>query len=259
MILKKKKAITPGLRHQLLSDKTILYKKAPIKSLLNRLKKSGGRNNNGHISVRHRGGGSRSLYRQIDWNTKNLQCIVLGIEYDPNRTSLIARVFDLESKKYKYIVANKYLYPGSKIQSANTPIDIRIGNKLPLLYIPAGSILSAVGSNLKGDSLYARAAGTSCQLLQKGPIVSKIRIPSGKVIYIKSNSLATIGSISNDTHNLQVIGKAGKSRLAGWRPRVRGVAMNPVDHPHGGAGGKPSVTPWGRPTKGQPTVKKKNK
>src|SRR5690606_14236102 len=167
---------------------------------------------------------------------------------------LIARVFDLEKKSYIYIIATKNLYPGSKIQMGSNVSDIRIGNRLPISNIPAGSIISLVGFK---KAIFARAAGTSCQLLQKGSLFSKIRIPSGTIKYIKTDAFATIGMISNENHNLQIIGKAGKNRLKGLRPKVRGVAMNPVDHPHGGGGGKPSVTPWGKPTKGQPTKKSK--
>ena len=262
MLLKRKKATTPGSRHQLLAEKSLLDKSSPIKTLLSRIIKKGGRNANGHISIRHRGGGNRRLYRNLNWTMKKLQGIVVGIEYDPNRTGLLARLFNLETNEYHYTLANKYMYPGTVVRYAEESIDIRIGNRLPLLYIPAGSIISLVGLNKKNWPLYARSAGTSCQLLQKGSLISKIRIPSGKIVYISSKTLATIGSIANETHNLQVIGKAGKNRLKGWRPHVRGVAMNPVDHPHGGgegktSGGRPSVTPWGKPTKGKPTSKKK--
>ena len=254
MLLKKIKAVTAGSRHQLNSNKSLLYNKPLIKSLIKREKNKNGRNNKGSICIRHRGGGSRKLLRQISWLKKDFNGIVTGIEYDPQRSSLIARVFDLDNKRFIYTIATKYLYPGSKISMGKNILDVRIGNKLPLLNIPAGSIISAVGHE---KAIYARAAGTSCQLLQKGTTLSKIRIPSGEIKYIKSEAFATIGMISNETHNLQVLGKAGKNRLKGFRPKVRGVAMNPVDHPHGGGGGKPSVTPWGRPTKGKPTKKKK--
>lgn len=254
MLLKKLKAVTSGTRHQINSDKSLLYTKPLIKSLITRETNKGGRNNSGSICVRHRGGGSRKLLRKISWLKKDFSGIVVGIEYDPQRSSLIARVFDLKNKTFIYVVATKYLYPGSKITMGQNVLDVRIGNKLSLLNIPAGSIISAVGN---GKAIYARSAGTSCQLLQKGPIVSKVRIPSGEIKYVKSKAYATIGMISNASHNLQVLGKAGKNRLKGFRPKVRGVAMNPVDHPHGGGGGKPSVTPWGIPTKGKPTRKKK--
>jgi len=250
MLLKKLKSITPGFRHQLRSEKNLLYKKPLVKALITRQKRKGGRNNQGVICIRHRGGGSRKLLRKINWFKNDLKGIVAGIEYDPQRTGLIARIFDLQTKTFDYILAPKYLVPGSLIQMGTNVLDIRIGNKLPLANIPAGSIISSVGKN---KAIYARSAGTSCQLLQKGAVISKIRIPSGEIKYVKSNIFATIGMISNDTHNLQVLGKAGVNRLKGLRPKVRGVAMNPVDHPHGGGGGKPSVTPWGKPTKGKPT------
>ena len=253
MLLKKLKAVTPGMRHQVNSDKTLLYSKPLIKSLITREKNKGGRNNKGIICIRHRGGGVRKLLRTITWQKLGANGIVVGIEYDPNRSGLIARVFDLTSKRFFYVLASKNLFPGTKIQIGHNVTEIKIGNRLPISNIPAGSIISLIGFK---KALYARAAGTSCQLLQKGQVLSKIRVPSGQIKFIKSNAFATIGMISNDNHNLQVIGKAGKNRLQGIRPSVRGVAMNPVDHPHGGGGGKPSVTPWGKPTKGKPTKKK---
>lgn len=253
MLLRKIKAVTSGTRHQLNSNKSLLYNKPLIKNLIKRKKNKGGRNNSGIICVRHRGGGSRKLIRKISWLKNDFSGVVSGIEYDPKRSGLLARVFDLKNKTYIYMIATKYLYPGSRINMGSNVLDIRIGNKLTLSNIPAGSIISAVGTN---KALYARSAGTSCQLLQKGKELSKIRIPSGEIKYIRSNAYATIGMISNNNHNLQILGKAGKNRLKGFRPKVRGVAMNPIDHPHGGGGGKPSVTPWGKPTKGKPTKKK---
>lgn len=253
MLLKKLKAVTPGMRHQVNSDKTLLYSQPLIKTLIKREKNKGGRNNKGVICIRHRGGGARKLLRTITWQKLGVNGIVVGIEYDPNRSGLIARVFDLKSKQFFYVLASKNLFPGTKIQIGHNVTEIKIGNRLPISNIPAGSIISLIGFN---KALYARAAGTSCQLLQKGQVLSKIRVPSGQIKFIKSNAFATIGMISNENHNLQVIGKAGKNRLQGMRPSVRGVAMNPVDHPHGGGGGKPSVTPWGKPTKGKPTKKK---
>src|SRR5690606_25854634 len=172
MLLKKIKAITPGSRHQLNLDKSLLYNKPLVKSLIAREKNKGGRNNTGSISIRHQGGGSRKLLRNISWLMNDFQGVVVGIEYDPNRSGLIARVFDLKNKNYIYTLATKYLYPGSIINIGTNVTDIRIGNRLPIYNIPAGSILSTVGLN---KAIYARAAGTSCQLLQKGDIFSKIR------------------------------------------------------------------------------------
>lgn len=258
MILKKKGKHTPGVRHQLILKKNLLYKNFKLKFLIKRLKKKSGRNSNGHITIRHRGGGSKKLFRLINWYNPTKFSIVVGIEYDPNRSCFIARIFDLDTRTYSYILAVKNMYPGTILKRSKTSaIDIKIGNQMPLLYIPAGSLLSAVGTGQKQKPLFARAAGTACQLLQKGEVVSKIRIPSGKIIYLSSKTLATLGVNSNDVNNLQIVGKAGKNRLKGIRPTVRGVAMNPVDHPHGGAGGRPSVTPWGKPTKGKPTSKTK--
>jgi large subunit ribosomal protein L2 len=260
MYLKKRKPITPGTRHQIVPDKSLLAKDLRVKSLLERVQKHSGRNSFGHISIRHKGGGLRRIYRSILLGSEKLRAIVLGISYDPNRTSYISKVFDLEKQKFNYILSNANLYPGSLIEYGPN-VDLRLGNRKPISGIPTGSILSIVASKLNSKGIYARAAGTSCQLIQKGLETSKMRLPSGKVIEISSQAYATIGSIGNATHKLEVIGKAGRSRLKGIRPSVRGVAMNPVDHPHGGGqgktkGGRPSVTPWARPTKGKPTKKK---
>lgn len=257
MLLKRKKPKTPGIRHQLLSDKTVLYTNNKLKSLLIRKKKNAGRNLNGHITIRHRGGGHKLVVRQLEWSNNPSVNIVVGVEYDPNRSGLLARIFDINTKTYKYTLANKMLYPGSKINISTKGSDIRIGNRMPLLNIPAGSIISCVSAGMTSVPIFAKSAGTSCQLLQKGPLFCKIRIPSGKIKFVTSSAMATLGSIANEMHNLQKIGKAGANRHRGIRPTVRGVAMNPVDHPHGGAGGRPSVTPWGKPTKGKPTVLKK--
>lgn len=258
MNLIKKKAITPGTRHQLLVDKSYLKKPLKIKYLIKRKKNNSGRNNTGTIVNRHRGGShKRKMMRHLAWptNSANSKSIVVGINYDSQRSSLIASAFDLENKKFFFVNALKNLYPGAIIQNNIQKGEVNIGNKTFLTYIPAGTILSSVGLD---KPIYARSAGSSCQLLQKTRTSIKIRIPSGEVKFLKPIAKATIGAISNDKHNLQVFGKAGKQRLKNIRPRVRGVAMNPIDHPHGGGGGRPSVSPWGKPTKGQKT-RRKNK
>jgi len=262
MYLNKKKSITPGTRHQLVPNKSLLYKDFRIKVLSRRINKHAGRNNFGHISIRHKGGGLRKVYRSISLGKENFRSIVLGISYDPNRTSYISKLFDLDKKKFHYVLANSNIFPGSLIECGPN-VDLRLGNRKPISDIPTGSIISVVASQLNSNGIYARAAGTSCQLIQKGLLNSKIKLPSGKVIEISSRAYATIGAIGNSTHKLEILGKAGRSRLKGKRPSVRGVAMNPVDHPHGGGqgktkGGRPSVTPWSKPTKGKPTKKKKN-
>ena len=254
MLLNKKNPVTPSLRHKLMVNKSLLFSVQRLKNKTFRKKKFAGTNFDGHICISHRGGGAKKIIREITWFKNNFNGIVTGIEYDPNRTSFIARVFDLNTKTYVYVIAQKNLFPGSRIQMGLNHKSIRIGNKLSITQIPAGSIISLVSLNKKMH--FAVAAGTSCQLVQKGLTLSKIRLPSGKFIFIDSKSFASIGSVSNDKNNLQVFGNAGTTRHLGMRPRVRGVAMNPIDHPHGGGGGKPSVTPWGKPTKGKPTRKK---
>jgi len=255
-MLIKKKPTSPGIRHQLTINKRELYKNKLIKSLSIRKIKTNGRNNNGCITIRHRGGGTKKLIRKLSENLLN-NSIVVGIEYDPNRTAFLARIFNLNTKMFGYVIATKNMYPGTLLQfKENENVDIKIGNRTRLMNLTSGLFINNILINNKRIST---AAGTACQLIQKGPLFSKIKLPSGKIKNINSNAIATIGVISNEDNNLKVIGKAGKNRLKGKRPAVRGVAMNPVDHPHGGAGGKPSVTPWGKPTKGKPTKKCQNK
>lgn len=258
-MLKRFKPVTGGLRHQIKLKKSLLSKEKALKKKLFRITKTGGRNVNGHISIRHRGGGARKLYREVNWK-EDLKGVVLGIEYDPNRTAFLARVFDLNNKSFDYVISTRHMFPGTLISYGDLA-DIREGNRLSLEKMPTGSIISMVSRYNKSKPLYARSAGTKCQLLQKGSLWSRIRIPSGKLVQVRSDATVTVGEISNNMNNLQNIGKAGITRLKGRRPRVRGVAMNPIDHPHGGgegktSGGRPSVTPWGKPTKGKPTKKK---
>lgn len=255
-MLKRFKPVTGGLRHQIKLKKDLLSKEKALKKKRFRITRTGGRNVNGHISIRHRGGGSRKLYRDINW-TSDLKGVVLSIEYDPNRTAFIARIFDLTNKNFYYIIATRHMFPGTLVTFGDLA-EIRIGNRLSLEKMPTGSVISLVSRYNKSKPLFARSAGTKCQLLQKGEVWSRIRIPSGKLVQVRSNATVTVGEISNNMNNLQVLGKAGISRLKGRRPKVRGVAMNPIDHPHGGgegktSGGRPSVTPWGKPTKGKPT------
>ena len=255
MILKKFKPITPGTRHQLISKTNELFKSSKVKKLIIRKKKTGGRNNSGKIVIRHRGGGYKKKIRQITWNNNHTKSIVVGIEYDPNRSSLLSFLFNLNQKKFWYTLAPKGIYPGAIVEQTNKKLTVNIGDRMPIISMPTGTILHAVGEK---NSTYGRAAGTFCQLIQKNNKFIKIRIPSGELKTINIKSSASVGMLANEKHNLQIFGKAGKQRLKGHRPKVRGVAMNPVDHPHGGGGGRPSVTPWGKPTKGQKT-RKKNK
>lgn len=252
-MLIKKKPITSSLRHQLLINKSLLSKKKSVKTLTKRIKSYSGRNNTGTICIRHRGGGSRKLFRHLNENTKSFEAIITNIEYDPNRNSFISRAFELNTKKFFYSINVKNITVGTIIKKNRTLKDINLGYSTKLENLPSGTIISNLRLN---KTKISTSAGTYCQLLQKNNKQSKVRLPSGKIINIESKYFATIGSVSNEMYKLQRLGKAGKSRMLGIRPKVRGVAMNPVDHPHGGGGGKPSVSPWGVPTKGKKTKHK---
>jgi len=263
MILKKINPTTSSLRQLKLLNKSHLSKINPIKYNTCGLINSGGRNNLGRITSYHKGGGHKKLYRKIDFNRINLQGIVMSIEYDPNRTANIACVYDSVKNKYSYIISPKGLKIGDLIKSG-FDANVKIGHSLILDKIPLGSFIHNI-SLLPGErGKLARAAGNYAQLIQKDKKYAKIKLRSGEQRFIFLNCTATLGTVSNEYHNLISLGKAGRSRWLNRKPIVRGVAMNPVDHPHGGgqgktSGGRPSVTPWGRPTKGQPTSKSKNK
>lgn len=239
-----------------------LSKIKPIKRLLKGLTKSGGRNNTGRTTVFNRGGGHKRRYRQIDFKRYNLNGEVTAIEYDPNRSANIARILDSNGIE-RYIIAPDSLNKGMNIFSGNE-VDIKLGNSLKIRDIPVGTFVHNVEIKPGKGAQFIRSAGCKGQLLQKTEKYCKVRLPSGEHYVIPSSCHATIGTISNSEHQNKVIGKAGRSRWLSRRPVVRGVAMNPVDHPHGGgegktSGGRPSVTPWGRPTKGQPTRRNKRR
>ena len=285
MVFKKIKPITPSQRHlvqvntkKILNElnnsrKSILEKHEtnPIKKLSKGLTKNSGRNNYGRITVRHRGGGHKRKYRQIDFKRTFTKAIVKQIEYDPNRTAFIARIehqpynsnlknLSLKNKaKESYILAPKNLYAGMEI-FCDYETSIQIGNSMLLQNIPIGSLIHNISLKPNKQGQYIRAAGTYGQLIQKTQKYARIKLPSGEHRYIPLNCMATLGIVSNEEHMNEQLGKAGRSRWLGRRPAVRGVAMNPVDHPHGGGEGKtgtkrPSVTPWARHTKGKPTRK----
>lgn len=224
-------------------------------------KKNSGRNNQGRITVRHQGGGHKQIYRVIDLQRNNLIGIVVNFEYDPNRTTYISKIYS-NNNKFFYILAPK----GLKIFDQICTMDIKkanyyfkIGDCSTLENFEVGDFIHNVELTPGNGGVYARSAGSFCQLLDNYTIkYAKVRLPSGSVILLPIESKATLGIVSRDNFNQVVIGKAGKSRWLNIRPSVRGVAMNPVDHPHGGGqgktkGGRPSVTPWSKPTKGQPT------
>lgn len=262
MALRKLKPVTPSTRYYSISSFEEITKSTPEKSLLAPLKKSGGRNNLGRITTRFRGGGHKRRYRIIDFK-RNAQgeATVIAVEYDPNRTARIALIQYADGIK-NYIVAPHGIKVGEKIESSNEA-DLKTGNTLELSAIPVGTFIHNVELKPGKGAQIARSAGTSAQLVAKDARYSQVKLPSGEVRMILNKCKATIGIVSNPDHENISIGKAGRNRWLGKRPHVRGVAMNPVDHPMGGGEGKTSggghpVSPWGLPAKGYKTRKKKN-
>ncbi len=265
MAIKTYKPTTPGRRGMSVVSYDNLTKKKPEKSLLEDVRENAGRNNNGRITVRHRGGRTRRKYRIIDFKrTKdNIPAKVAALEYDPNRTANIALLHYADGEK-KYILAPLGLKVGDVIYSANEGLDIKVGNTMPISAIPVGTMIHNIELIPKKGGQLCRSAGTSAQLMAKEGAYAQIRLPSSEVRMVPVGCRATIGQVGNIDHGNISIGKAGRKRHMGIRPTVRGVVMNPVDHPHGGGEGKspigmPSpVTPWGKPTLGYKTRKKKN-
>ncbi|QJC31709.1 50S ribosomal protein L2 [Enterobacteriaceae endosymbiont of Donacia tomentosa] len=261
MTIKKYKPTSPGRRHMIRVVNPFLYKGRPLSSKIEKKKKTGGRNNNGRITTRHIGGGHKKLYRIIDFkrNKDNIPAIVERIEYDPNRSANIALIKYKDGEK-RYILSPKNLLIGNIIQSG-TNVDIKIGNTLPMSNIPIGNILHNVEIKPGKGGQIARAAGTYVQLIAREGSYVTLRLKSGEIRKIRSNCKATLGEIGNNEHMLKSLGKAGVNRWKGIRPTVRGTAMNPIDHPHGGGEGKNfgkhPVTPWGKQTKGKKTRKNK--
>ena len=262
MALKKFKPTSPGRRHYVNSPFDELTAQKPEKSLVRGLTKSGGRNNTGRTTCRHRGGGHKKLYRTIDFKREKagIPAKVASIEYDPNRSARIALLHYRDGEK-RYIIAPLNLKVGDNIVSGEN-VDILPGNTLPLRAMPLGTQIHNIEFKPGKGGQLVRAAGTSAQLLAKEGRYAHIRLPSGEVRLIHMECKATVGQLGNINHENVSHGKAGKTRWLGRRPHVRGVAMNPVDHPHGGgegrtAGGRHPVTPWGVPTKGYKTRGKK--
>ncbi len=266
MGLKKRyKPITPGLRFNVRSDFSEITKPEPEKSLTAPLKKTGGRNNQGRITVRFRGGGHKRLYRIIDFKRDKLDIKgkVRAIEYDPNRTAHIALVEYSDGKK-RYILWPEGLKVGDTIMSTNSDkAEIKVGNCMPLRYIPLGTFIHNIELKIGKGGQLARAAGSYAQIMAKEGNYAHIKLPSGEIRLIHLDCRATIGQIGNVEHDKEMLGKAGRKRWLGRRPHVRGVAMNPIDHPHGGGEGRASqgnphpVSRWGLPTKGYKTRKRK--
>ncbi|MEM6895282.1 MAG: 50S ribosomal protein L2 [Bacteroidota bacterium] len=240
MSVRKLKPITPGQRFRVVNGFDAITTDKPEKSLLAPLKKSGGRNSQGKMTVRHRGGGHKRRYRIIDFkrDKQGVEATVLSIQYDPNRTAFIALVEYKDGEK-RYVIAQNGMQVGQKI-SAGANSAPEIGNALPLNEIPLGTIISCIELRPGQGAVMARSAGTFAQLMAKDGKFVTIKLPSGETRLILANCLATIGAVSNSDHQLLVSGKAGRSRWLGRRPRTRPVAMNPVDHPMGGGEGRAS-------------------
>ena len=263
MAVKHLKPTSAGRRWQTISDFAEITCTTPEKSLLEPLSKKAGRNNHGHITVRHQGGGHKRQYRRIDFkrNKDGVPAKVATIEYDPNRSARIALLHYVDGEK-RYILAPKGLKVGDTVVSG-AGADIKPGNAMPLSEIPVGTLIHAIEFQPGKGAAIARSAGTACQLMGKEGKYAIVRMPSSEMRRILVTCRATVGEVGNAEHSNIVIGKAGRKRNMGVRPTVRGTVMNPVDHPHGGGEGKnhtsgrPPVTPWGKPTKGYRTRKKK--
>ncbi len=263
MGLKKYKPTSPGRRFQTVADFSEITSTTPEKSLLEPLPQKGGRNNNGRITTRHQGGGHKRQYRKIDFkrNKDGVPAKVATIEYDPNRSARIALLHYADGEK-RYILAPEKLRVGDAIMSG-AGADIKPGNALPLENIPTGTVVHAIELQPGKGAAIARSAGTSAQLIGKEGPNAILRMPSSEMRMVQLSCRATIGEVGNSEHGNISIGKAGRNRHLGKRPAVRGTAMNPVDHPHGGGEGKNKtagrhpVTPWGVPTKGHRTRAKR--
>ena len=262
MAVKKYKPTSPGRRFVSVSSFEEITKTKPEKSLLEPLTKTGGRNVTGRITVRHRGGGHKRMYRRIDFHRDKfgVPAKVAAIEYDPNRTARIALLHYVDGEK-RYIIAPEGLQVGETVVSG-PEADIKIGNAMPLANIPTGTIIHNLELVRNAGGQLVKSAGAGAQLMAKEGDYAHIRLPSGEVRLIRLECMATIGQVGNIDHENITIGKAGRTRWLGKRSAVRGVAMNPADHPHGGGEGRSSigrdpVTPWGKPALGHRTRKKK--
>lgn len=262
MPVKKYKPTSAGRRFVTTSDFTALSKKDPERSLVEVRQKHSGRNNNGHITTRHKGGGTRRQYRIIDFKRAKdaIPAKVAAIEYDPNRTARIALLHYRDGEK-RYILAPVGLEVGAVVESGPNA-DIKLGNALPLQAIPLGTVIHNIELRPGEGGKLVRSAGSAAQLMAKEGAYAQVRMPSGEVRKILAVCRATIGQLGNLDHENEVLGKAGRIRHMGKRPAVRGIAMNPVDHPHGGGearstSGRPPTTPWGQMTMGKKTRRNK--
>ena len=262
MALKSFNPTTPGQRGLVLIDRSELWKGRPVKALTEGLSKSGGRNNAGRITSRRRGGGAKRLYRIVDFKRARhgVPAVVERIEYDPNRTAFVALI-KYEDGELSYILAPQRLGVGDKVMSG-PKADIKPGNALPFANLPIGTIVHNIEMKAGKGGQIARSAGTYAQFVGRDGGYAQLRLSSGEVRMVRQECMATVGAVSNPDNSNQNFGKAGRMRHKGKRPSVRGVVMNPIDHPHGGgegrtSGGRHPVTPWGKPTKGKRTRNKK--
>ncbi len=258
MAIAKSKPTSPGQRHVVRVKRDGLHKGGPLRALVAKKSKTGGRNGNGRITTRHKGGGHKQRYRIIDFKRDKDGVVgsVERIEYDPNRTAHIALV-KYEDGEYRYIIAPAGIKAGDKVQSGDDA-PIAKGNCMSLRNMPIGSLVHCVELKIGKGAQLARSAGASAQLVAREGDYATLRLRSGEMRKVHADCRATLGEVSNSEHNLAKLGKAGAARWRGIRPTVRGVAMNPVDHPHGGgegrtSGGRHPVSPWGVPTKGHKT------
>ena len=258
MALQNYNPTSPGRRTLVSVSRKGLWKGRPEKTLTEGLSSKGGRNNNGRITTRRRGGGHKKRYRKVDFKRSrwDISATVERLEYDPNRSAFIALI-KYEDGELAYIIAPQRLIPGDKVISGEK-VDVKPGNAMPMTNIPVGTIIHNVEMKVGAGGQIARSAGTSVQLVAKDQGYAQLRMASGEIRIVRAECMATIGAVSNqDKANIK-LGKAGRKRWLGKRPSVRGVAMNPVDHPHGGgegrtSGGRHPVTPWGVSTKGKRT------
>ncbi len=259
----KSRPTSPGHRHHIQVDRSHLYRGDPYKPLTTPNPSKGGRNNLGRITVRHQGGGVKRKYRIIDFkrDKRDVGGVVERLEYDPNRSAHIALIKYLDGER-RYIIAPQHLKAGDRVLATNKATEPQLGNAMPLSYIPLGTVVHCIELKPGKGAQLIRSAGSSAQLVAKEGAYATLRLKSGEMRRVLLECMATVGAVSNSEHFLISLGKAGAKRWRGIRPTVRGVAMNPIDHPHGGGEGKTSggrhpVSPWGVSTKGYKTRRRK--
>lgn len=264
MVFKKINPRTPSQRNLIRLNNHNLTNFCFIKNKIKKIKKKNGKNHSGKIVCKRKGGGNKTRFRIVDFNrTQTSIGVITTIEYDPGRSGNIASVYDFLNKKYYYILAPANIKVGDIVKSG-MEVNVFNGNSLPISKIPVGSIIHNVSTKINKTAEISRAAGTFSKIIGKTPVSSILQLSSGEYRYVSPKCFVTIGSVSNDVWFLTTLGKAGRARWLNKRPKVRGVAMNPVDHPHGGgegktSGGRTSVTPWGKPTKNGKTSRSTNK